>query len=234
MRAAIEARAISYPVAVDSDYGIWRAFDNHYWPALYFVDKEGAIRDQHFGEGRYERSELTIQSLLGVKRELVQAMGEGVEAEADWEHLGTPETYLGYGRGERFASNESPGLDEPRRYSPPVRLALNAWALDGEWTIGPENVTLVQAGGTISFAFQARDAHLVLSPGEQGPIPFRVTLGGEPPGSSHGVDVDEQGNGVLTDGRLYQLVRQDGAIRERTLEIAFSAPGAEAYAFTFG
>jgi hypothetical protein len=157
-----------------------------------------------------------------------------VEAEADWEHLRTPESYLGYGRGERFASIERAQLDEPSRYSAPASLGVNDWALEGEWAIGPENVTLVREGGTISFAFHARDAHLVMSPGEQGPIAFRVALGGEPPGSSHGVDVDADGNGLLADGRLYQLVRQEGTVRERTLEIAFAAPGAEAYAFTFG
>ena len=209
---AVKERDIDYPVAADNDYGVWSAFDNHYWPALYFVDTDGIIRDEHFGEGRYEESERVIQRLLGVEREPVSVEGLGVEAEADWDHLRTPETYLGQARRERSA----------------------AWELAGEWTTGPESVVLDEAGGSITFRFHARDAHLVLSPGARGPIPFRVLLDGEPPGPSHGVDVDEDGNGLLRDGRMYQLVRQHDAVRERTLEIAFLEPGAEAYAFTFG
>jgi len=209
---AVKERDIDYPVAADNDYGVWSAFDNHYWPALYFVDTDGIIRDEHFGEGRYEESERVIQRLLGVEREPVSVEGLGVEAEADWDHLRTPETYLGQARRERSAASE----------------------LAGEWTTGPESVVLDEAGGSITFRFHARDAHLVLSPGARGPIPFRVLLDGEPPGPSHGVDVDEDGNGLLRDGRMYQLVRQHDAVRERTLEIAFLEPGAEAYAFTFG
>jgi thiol-disulfide isomerase/thioredoxin len=220
VRQAIEERAIDYPVALDNDYGVWDAFANHYWPALYFVDAEGIIRDQHFGEGRYEQSERSIQRLLGVEREPVSVQGRGVEAEADWDHLRTPETYLGAGRGERPASAED--------------LHLNQWALTGEWTVGHESVALDQAGGSIAYRFHARDAHLVLSAGAREPIPFRVLLDGEAPGPSHGVDVDEDGNGVLRHGRLYQLVRQQGAVRERTLQITFLEPGAEAYVFTFG
>jgi thiol-disulfide isomerase/thioredoxin len=234
VRQATQERGIDYPVTVDSDYEIWSAFDNHYWPALYFVDADGIIRDQHFGEGRYERSERVIQRLLGVERELVSVEGLGVEAEADWDHLRTPETYLGYGRGERFASPEGATLDERRAYELPERLRLNHWALAGEWTIGRENVVLDQAGGSIVYRFHARDAHLVLSPGAREPIPFRVLLDGEAPGPSHGVDVDEDGHGLLRDGRLYQLVREHDAVRERTLEITFLEPGAEGYVFTFG
>ena len=234
VRQATKEREIDYPVAVDNDYGIWSAFDNHYWPALYFVDAEGIIRDQHFGEGRYEQSERVIQELLGVERELVPVEGLGVEAEADWDNLQTPETYLGYGRGERFASPGGDAPNEARAYELPDRLRSNHWALAGEWTIGRENVVLDQAGGSIAFRFDARDAHLVLSPGAHEPIPFRVLIDGEPPGPSHGVDVDDDGNGVLRDGRLYQLVREHDTVRERTLEITFLEPGAEAYAFTFG
>jgi thiol-disulfide isomerase/thioredoxin len=234
VRRAIEARAIDYPVAVDSDYGIWSAFDNHFWPALYFVDADGIIRDDHFGEGRYEESERVIQRLLGVERELVSVEGLGVEAEADWDQLRSPETYLGYGRGGRFASPEGIAPDERRGYELPRHLGVNHWALAGEWTTGRENVGLDQAGGSIAYRFEARDAHLVLSPGTREPIPFRVLLDGEAPGASHGVDVDEDGNGLLRDGRMYQLVRQHDAVRERTLEITFLEPGAEAYAFTFG
>jgi SAM-dependent methyltransferase len=222
VRQATKERGIDYPVALDNDYAIWSAFDNHYWPALYFVDAEGVIRDQHFGEGRYDESEHVIQRLLGVERELVSVERLGVEAEADWDNLRTPETYVGSARGERR-------VDEP-----PERLRLNHWALAGEWTIGREKVMLEQADGSIAFRFHARDAHPVLSPGAREPTPFRVLLDGEAPGRSHGVDVDEDGNGLLADGRLYQLVRQHEAVCERTLEIAFLDPGAEAYAFAFG
>jgi thiol-disulfide isomerase/thioredoxin len=220
VRHATEERAIDYPVAVDNDYEIWSAFANRYWPALYFVDAEGVIRDQHFGEGRYQQCERILQRLLGVEREIVSVAGVGVEAEADWDHLRTQETYLGSGRSHGFTSSES--------------LPLNHWTLAGEWTAGPESVVLERAGGSIAFRFHARDAHLVLSPVARGPTPFRVLLDGESPGPSAGVDVDEDGTGVLRDARMYQLVRQHDAVRERTLEITFLEPGAEAYAFTFG
>jgi thiol-disulfide isomerase/thioredoxin len=234
VRQATKERGIAYPVAVDNDYEIWRAFDNHYWPALYFIDAEGIVRGHHFGEGHYEQVERVIQRLLGVERELVSVEGQGVEAEADWHQLRTPETYLGYGRSENFASPDGAAVDEHPAYKPPEHLELNHWALAGEWTIERENVVLGRAGGSIAYRFHARDAHLVLSPGAQEPIPFRVLLDGEPPGSSHGVDVDGDGNGLLRDGRLYQLIREHDAIRERTLQITFLEPGAEAYAFTFG
>jgi thiol-disulfide isomerase/thioredoxin len=220
VRRATKERAIDYPVALDNDYEIWSAFANNYWPALYFVDADGVIRDDHFGEGRYEQSERVIQRLLGVEREFVAVEGLGVEAEADWDHLRTPETYLGNLRSERFRS--------------PDRLPLNHWALAGEWTIGRESVVLDQAGGSIAYRFHARDAHLVLSREAGEPIPFRVLLDGHAPGPSHGVDVDEDGNGLLGDGRMYQLVRQHDTVRERTLEITFLEAGADAYAFTFG
>jgi thiol-disulfide isomerase/thioredoxin len=212
VRQATRERGLGYPIAVDNGYRVWSAFANQYWPALYFVDRDGVIRDQHFGEGRYEQSERVIQRLLGVERELVSVAGAGVEEEADWDQLRTPETYLGDARSVSFAD----------------------WGLSGEWTVGPERVAASEAGGSISCRFHARDAHLVLSPGGHAPIPFRVLLDGDIPGTSHGVDVDADGNGLLLDGRLYQLVRQPGAVRERTLEITFLEPGAEAYAFTFG
>jgi thiol-disulfide isomerase/thioredoxin len=234
VRQAIQDRGIDYPVVVDNDFTVWSAFDNHYWPALYFVDREGIIRDHHFGEGRYEQSERMIQQLLGVDRALTSVRGVGVEAEADWDHLRTPETYLGYQRGGHFASPVRATFDESGGYQLPERLPSNHWALQGEWTIGPENVVLDEAGGSIAFRFDARDAHLVLSAGERGPIPFRLSLDREAPGPSHGVDVDEDGNGMLREGRMYQLVRQHDAVHERTLEIAFAQPGARAYAFTFG
>jgi hypothetical protein len=221
VRQATKEMEIDYPVALDNDYRIWSAFDNNYWPALYFVDTDGVIRDEQFGEGRYEQSERVIQRLLGVDRELVFPVeGLGVEAEADWDNLRSPETYLGRARSERMTSRG--------------RLRLNQRALAGEWTIGAENVVLDQAGGSITYRFHARDAHLVLSPGTRKRIPFRVLIDGAAPRASHGVDVDQNGNGLLEDGRLYQLVRQHDQVPERTLEIAFLAPGVEAYVFTFG
>ena len=234
VRIAAEVRGIDYPVVLDSEYGVWSAFANHYWPALYFVDRDGIIRDQHFGEGRYEQSERTIQQLLGIERELVPVAGVGVEAAADWSHVGTPETYLGHGRGGRLASPGGVTLDVGRSYEPPDRLDLNRWALSGEWTIGREQIGLDVAGCSIACRYHARDAHLVLSSRTPDPIPFRVRLDGEPPGPAHGVDVDEAGDGVLREGRLYQLVRDPGEVSDRTLEITFLEPGAEAYSFTFG
>jgi thiol-disulfide isomerase/thioredoxin len=221
VRKAVETRDIDYPVAQDNDYAVWNAFANHYWPALYFVDRDGIIRDEHFGEGRYEQSEHRIQRLLDVERELVSVEGMGVEAEADWDHLGTPETYLGYARG-----GGGGGRIED--------VGLNTWALGGAWKTEPENVLLEEAGGSIAFRFHARDAHLVMRSGTAEPIPFRVTLDGAPPGASHGVDVAEDGSGVLEDGRMYQLVRRHGGVSDVTLEVTFEAPGAQAYSFTFG
>ena len=234
VQQAIKHREIDYPVAVDNDYDVWSAFENRYWPALYFIDADGVIRDQHFGEGRYEQSERTLQRLLGVQRELVSVDGRGVEAAADWNHLQTPETYLGYGRSERFSSPDGVAFDERRAYELPRRLEVNHWALAGDWTIGREDVVLHQAGGSIAYRFHARDAHLVLSPGARKPIPFRLLCDGNAPGPSHGIDVDEDGNGVLREGRLYQLVRQHDAVSDRTLQVTFLEPGAKAYAFTFG
>jgi thiol-disulfide isomerase/thioredoxin len=223
VRLATKERAIDYPVAIDNDYAIWSAFANNYWPALYFVDADGVIRDDHFGEGRYEQSERVMQRLLGVEREPVSVEGLGVEAAADWENLGTSETYLGGGPGGKRRSGALP-----------ERLGVNEWGLTGEWTIGRENIVLEQAGGSIAYRFHARDANLVLSSGAREPIPFHVRVDGEAPGPSHGVDVDEEGNGTVRHGRLYQLVRERDAVRERTLEITFLEAGAEAYAFTFG
>ena len=219
IRLAIAAREIDYPVAVDNDFGVWNAFANHYWPALYFIDRDGMIRDQHFGEGRYKQSERTLQHLLGVERDLTPVEGTGVEAEANWDDLRTPETYVGNARGERRSTDAT---------------RLNHWALNGEWRFQSERVVLEQPGGSIAFRFHARDAHLVMSPGPRDPIPFRVTLDGEAPGEAHGGDVDEEGNGELREGRLYQLIREPGAITDRTLEVTFDQPGAEAYSFTFG
>jgi thiol-disulfide isomerase/thioredoxin len=222
VQRAVAERAIDYPVALDNGYRIWRAFDNHYWPALYFVDADGVIRDQHFGEGRYEQSEREIQELLGIERDLVDVTGAGPEAEADWENLRSPETYLGSYRSERFAG-ETAG-----------RLRLNEWSTDGAWSIGREKLVAAEAGASITFRFHARDVHLVLAHGEGDAIRFRVELDGEAPGTSHGVDVEADGSGTLDASRMYQLIRQPGEIRERTVEITFLDPGAEAYVFTFG
>ena len=216
-------------------HAVWNAFENHYWPALYFIDSDGVIVGQHFGEGEYEQSEHVIQRMLGVDREpvAIDVEGKGVEAAADWDHLRSPETYLGDGRSEGFAS---PGgvVAESRLYRIPESLPLNQWAVAGHWTIEQEKATLDHAGGSIAFRFQARDANLVMSAGDGGPIPFRVLVDGRPPGSSHGADADADGNGLLGSGRCYQLVREQGEVLERTLEITFGRPGAEAYVFTFG
>ncbi len=234
VRRATRERAIDYPVAADNGYEIWSAFANHYWPALYFVDAEGVVRDQHFGEGRYAESERVLQRLLGVEREPVAVAGTGVEAEADWEHLRTPETYLGYGRGTGFASPGGATFDGPGRYELPARLRLNTWGLSGAWTIGREMTSSAQPGARLAHRFHARDAHAVLARSAPEPVPFRVLVDGAPPGAAHGVDVDADGHGMLDDGRLYSLVREPGAVRERTLEVELSAAGAQAYALTFG
>jgi thiol-disulfide isomerase/thioredoxin len=234
VRQATREREIDYPVAVDNDYAVWTAFANHYWPALYFVDTDGVIRDHHFGEGRYEQSERVIQQLLGIDRELVPVDAAGVEAQADWRNLHTPETYLGYGRAERFAAPGDVAFDRRHSYGLPEDLPVNHWALAGEWAVLSEKVVLHRPGGTVAFRFHARDAHLVLSPGGREPTPFRVLVDGDAPGPSRGVDVDADGNGVLQDGRLYQLVRQEDTVRERTVEITFRDPGVAAYVFTFG
>jgi thiol-disulfide isomerase/thioredoxin len=234
IRLAVEERSIDYPVVVDNDYGVWSAFDNAYWPALYFVDRSGVIRHQQFGEGQYDESERVIQELLGVNRPHARVQGEGVEAPADWERLNTPETYLGHGRGERFASPGEIQVDRLQTFGWPPELGANRWALSGEWTIGSEKVVAGQPGASIAFSFEARDAHVVLSRGSSEPIPFRIQLDGEDPGEAHGEDVATDGSGVLDHGRLYQLVRQAGDVRARTLTITFADSGAEGYVFTFG
>jgi thiol-disulfide isomerase/thioredoxin len=234
VRHALEDRGIDYPVVLDNDYAVWTSFANHYWPALYFADKDGLIRDEYFGEGRYEESETVLQRMLGISREPLSINGVGVEAEADWTHLHSPETYLGYERTAHFASAGGPVLDQPTTYRHPPELPLNAWSLAGDWSMEPERVVNQQPGAAIAFRFHARDAHLVLSPEASGSIPFRVTLDGHPPGAAHGVDVDADGTGRLDTGRMYQLIRQQNGIADRTLEITFDQSGAGAYVFTFG
>jgi thiol-disulfide isomerase/thioredoxin len=232
---------VAYPVAIDSDYAIWRAFANHYWPALYFIDAQGRIRHHQFGEGDYKRSESVIQQLLGeagasdATREPVSVDPRGVEVGADWEALRSPETYVGYGRAERFASPDAAVLDRPHAYSAPVRLALNQWALAGDWTLGQEAAALNDADGRVVYRFHARDVHLVMGPAARGAaVRFRVRIDGQPPGADHGIDIDERGEGTAIDQRLYQLIRQHAAVTEHTFEITFLDRGIELYVFTFG
>ena len=240
VRWAVEEMAVGYPVALDPDYEVWRAFANHYWPAAYYADAEGQIRHHQFGEGGYEECERVIQMLLGeagredVADDLVSVTPVGFEVQADWDNLRSPETYLGYEQAQNFGS---PGFaaDEPRTYVVPEPLNLNEWALAGDWTVGGGASVPNEPGGRLAFRFHARDAHLVMGPRERGAeVPFRVLLDGEPPGDAHGHDVDGDGNGTLSRQRLHQLIRQPGPIRERTLEITFPEAGAEAYCFTFG
>jgi thiol-disulfide isomerase/thioredoxin len=241
VRRAVKDLRVDYPVVIDNDYAIWDAFGNRYWPALYFVDAQGQIRHHRFGEGDYEQSEAIIQRLLteaGVGRighDLVSVDARGVEAAADWDSLWSPENYLGYGRTENFASSNGAVLDTPHGYVTPARLALNQWALAGNWTVGRQAVVLNQAEGRIVYRFHARDLHLVMGPAGPGtPARFRVLLDGQPPGAAHGSDVDDQGDGTVTQPRLHQLLRQPGPISDRTLEATFLDPGVQAYAFTFG
>jgi len=241
IRPALQRFRVEYPVAVDSDYGVWKAFDNHYWPAVYLVDAAGNIRFHHFGEGEYERTEAVIRQLLreagksGSGSDTVRVDAQGSEVAADWANLRSPENYLGSERTEGFASPSRSAGGKTRNYSAPKMLALNQWALRGDWTIKPGAVVLDKANGAIVYRFHARDLHLVMGPAERGKsVRFRVLLDGRPPGSAHGGDIDEQGYGTVTEQRLYQLVRQGQPIDARRFEIQFLEPGVEAYAFTFG
>jgi thiol-disulfide isomerase/thioredoxin len=241
VRRAVRDTRVDYPVAIDNDYAVWSAFDNHYWPALYFADAQGRIRHHHFGEGEYQRSEMVIQQLLaeagstGTGHDLVAVDARGAEAPADWTTLRSPENYAGYGRTENFASPGGVVPGKPHLYTAPERLRLNDWALAGDWTMEEEATTLNMAGGQIACRFQARDVNLVMGPAAAGtPVRFRVLIDGQPPGADHGTDVDQNGSGTLSEQRLYQLVRQQGHVTERTFEITFPDPGAAAYSFTFG
>ena len=243
VRRAVAAMRIGYPVALDSDYGVWRAFDNHYWPALYFADAEGRIRHHHFGEGEYRRSEMVIQQLLadagasGVDTGVVSPNPGGVEAAADWPSLRSPENYTGFERAEGFASPGGLRPGSAASYTTPPDLRRNQWAVAGSWAAGPEALTVEQAGGRLSYRFHARDLNLVLSPGPAGTgsgAGFQVRLDGQPPGAAHGADTDARGHGTVREPRLYQLIRQRGAVVDRTFEITFADPGVQAYVFTFG
>ena len=224
VRAAVEEMNVRYPVALDPDYGVWRAFSNNAWPAVYIADTEGQIRYEHYGEGAYDECEHVIQDLLGVDGDLVSVAFEGFEVQADWDNLESPETYLGSEQARNFARGTA--ADE---------LRLNQWTLSGDWTVEPRASVLRGEEGTVAFRFHARDVNLVMGPPRKGlPVPFRITLDGAAPGDGRGFDVDEQGKGTLTQQRLHQLVRQQGSIADRTFEITFLDPGAEAYCFTFG
>jgi thiol-disulfide isomerase/thioredoxin len=241
IREAAKDMNVEYPIAIDSEYGVWRAFNNMYWPAVYIADAEGHIRHHQFGEGGYEECERAIQQLLGeaghdgVSDDLVSVDPKGFEVQADWENLESPETYLGYEQGQNFASPGGAGFDEPRTYEVPDSLRLNTWALSGDWTVTGGASVLDRADGRLAFRFHARDVHLVMGPPSRGAsVPFRVLVDGEPPGNAHGLDIDEEGNGTVTQQRLHQLVREPGSITDRTFEITFLEPGVEAYCFTFG
>jgi thiol-disulfide isomerase/thioredoxin len=241
VRWAAKEMRVDYPIAVDSDHVIWRAFKNQYWPALYFVDAQGRARHRHFGEGAYEQSEMIIQRLLaeagvgGVGDDLVSVDARGLEAAADWGSLKSPENYVGYQRTQNFASPGGAVLDKPRMYQLPARLRLNDWALSGDWTVRKESAALNKANGTIAYRFHARDLHLVMGPAVPGTsVRFRVRIEGQPPGAAHGVDVDERGDGTITEQRLYQLIRQPKPIADRQFEIEFLGSDVEIFAFTFG
>jgi thiol-disulfide isomerase/thioredoxin len=241
VRQAAAAMDVEYPVALDPDYAVWGAFANRYWPAVYIADGEGQIRHHQFGEGGYEECERVIQQLLrdaghsAVGDDLVSVVPEGLEAQADWSNLQSPETYLGHQQAQNFATPDEAEFDHPRGYAVPERLSLNQWALSGDWALQSGASVLNGTEGRIAFRFHARDVHLVLGPPARGTsVPFRVLVDGEPPGDACGLDVDDQGRGAVSEQRLYQLVRQRGSIADRTFEIAFEAPGVEAYVFTFG
>ncbi len=241
IRPALEAMSVDFPIAVDNDYAVWRAFDNNYWPALYFADAEGRIRHHRFGEEDYERSERVIQQLLadaggeGFGEDLVSVAPDGVELAADWDTLGSPETYVGYERASGFASTGGLVPDRGHSYEAPSELDLNQWALSGEWTVGDQPTELNEAGGRITHRFHARDVNLVMGArGGEGSVRFEVRIDGEPPGEAGGLDVDEDGKGTVAEERLYQLVRQPGSDSDRTFEIAFDDSGVQAYVFTFG
>ena len=239
VKKAVADLKIDYPVAIDNNYAIWRAFDNMYWPAHYFIDAQGRIRHHHFGEGEYAKSEEVIRQLLreagkNVPEQLTDVRGTGAEAAPDMANIKSPETYLGYDRAENFMSPGGAVRDESHDYAAGV-LKLNDWSLAGSWTVDPENAALDRAGGAIRYRFHARDLHLVLGPGTDGkPVRFKVTIDGVVPGVDHGVDTDANGEGIVTGQRLYQLVRQQGGVRDRTFEIQFLDPGVQAFAFTFG
>jgi thiol-disulfide isomerase/thioredoxin len=241
VRRAVQGMGLAHPIAIDNDHVIWRAFGNQYWPAVYFIDSQGRVRHQHFGEGAYQQSEMVIQALLaeagveGFSREPVSVDARGIEVAADWSNLKSPENYVGYERTEHFASPGGAIRDKPRTYELPTRLRRNEWALAGDWTVRKDAATLNKPNGRIAYRFHARDLHLVMGPSAPGAsVRFRVLIDGGPPGPIHGIAVDEQGYGTATEQRLYQLIRQPKPISDRQFEIEFLDSGVEAFAFTFG
>jgi thiol-disulfide isomerase/thioredoxin len=241
IRWALKDMRLEYPVAVDSDYAIWRAFNNEYWPASYFIDAKGHIRHHQFGEGEYPQCEAVIQQLLveagssEFSREPVSVNAYGAEVAADRDNLRSPETYTGYQQTKNFASPHGAAWNKPHPYSFPARLDLNNWALAGSWTVGKEAVALNQPDGKIAYRFHSRDLNLVMGPAARGvPLRFRVLLDEQPPGAAHGFDVDGQGDGMVVEQRLYQLIRQAEPIADRQFAIQFLDSGAEAFDFTFG
>jgi thiol-disulfide isomerase/thioredoxin len=238
VRWAAKEMEVNYPIAVDSDYGVWRAFDNNYWPAVYVADAKGDIRYHHFGEGAYDETERVIQRLLSesgrkTDNQLVKVTPRGLEVSADFGTLRSPESYLGYQKAEAFASDAV--QDVPNVYSAPGKLSLNQWALAGDWTVKGGAAALNKSDGQIVYRFHARDVNLIMGvpPGAQ-PVRFTVTVDGKPPGAAHGTDIDEQGNGTAGRQRTYQLVREQQRITDRDFEIRFAEPGVEAFCFTFG
>jgi thiol-disulfide isomerase/thioredoxin len=241
VRRAVRQMGIDYPIAIDNEYAIWRAFNNQYWPALYLIDVRGRVRQHYFGEGEYAQSEIAIQRLLaeagagGIGQGAMSVAASGVEAPGDWGNLRSSENYVGYDRTENFASPGGRALDRRRLYAAPRRLALNEWALTGEWTMGRQATVLSSPNGRIVCRFHARDLHLVMGPPRQGnSVRFRVSIDGQPPGPAHGLDVDDGGNGTVVEPRLYQLIRQPKPIVDRQFEIEFLDAGVETFAFTFG
>lgn len=241
VRWAVKEMRVNYPVAVDNEHTIWRAFKNNYWPALYFVDAQGRVRHHHFGEGSYEESEKVIQDLLaeagatGIVRDPVAVDARGLEAAADWSSLKSAENYLGYERTQNFASPGGPISNKSGTYELPGKLSRDEWALAGDWTMRRDAAALNKSNGRIAYRFHARDLHLVMGPTVSGaPVRFRVLIDGEPPGEAHGTDIDAQGFGTVTEQRLYQLIRQKNSIIDRQFEIEFLGPGVETFAFTFG
>jgi thiol-disulfide isomerase/thioredoxin len=223
VRRAVADLDVPYPVVIDNEFAIWRAFDNHYWPAIYLADGTGRIRFTHFGEEAYAETERAIQELLGIDEELVHVDVDGVAAPADWEALRSPETYLGSARGTGPSRR---AVDE---------LALNQWTLSGAWTLEREFAALEEGPGSFAYRFEGRDLNVVLTPGARGEaVPFTVLLDGEPPAEHGGIDVDESGAGVVTEPRMYQLVRQRGPVTQRTFELQLEGAGARAYVLTFG
>jgi thiol-disulfide isomerase/thioredoxin len=233
--------SVEYPIAIDSDYAVWRAFANHFWPAVYIADAQGHIRHHHFGEGEYAQSEMVIQQLLldagaqDLDQGLVDVEPRGLEVAADWRTLQSPETYAGYGQSTGFASGDVAAFDEPHVYTAAAPLPLNSWDLSGRWTVARHAAVLNEPGGRVAFQFHARDLNLVMGPASSAAaIPFRVFLDGQVADEALGSDVESDGRGVVRDQRTYQLIRQPGPIAERRFEIEFLDAGVEAYCFTFG